>query len=89
MCYSRRALPAVLACLLCAQVQSAPTMPALNASISRPAKFAVFPGCVNSHWQQALAVIKELSKRGHQVQVGSWLCRLQNLLHLIVFCKQI
>ena len=71
MHYSRRALPAALACLICAQVQSGSIPPALNASSSRPAKFAVFPGCATSHWYQALAVIKELSKRGHQVQVGS------------------
>ncbi|KAL0040129.1 hypothetical protein WJX79_007837 [Trebouxia sp. C0005] len=47
--------------------------------------------CVNSHWQQALAVIKELSKRGHQVQVvltteyaEAWQPRLSELLHVSV-----
>ncbi|KAL3131772.1 UDP-glycosyltransferase [Trebouxia sp. C0009 RCD-2024] len=58
---------------------------------SRPAKFVVIPGCVTSHWYQALAVIQELSKRGHKVQVvlsseyaDAWQLRLSELPHVNV-----
>ena len=53
--------------------QSASTLPNKLHSVddSRPAKFVVIPGCVHSHWYQALTITQELSKRGHKVQVRS------------------
>ena len=67
---------AALACLStvihvnCQSVHPVPDS-LLIADSSRPAKFVVFPGCISSHWYQALAIIQELSKRGHIVQVSS------------------
>lgn len=67
---------AVLACLgTASHVQSQVTtgvpdvLPKVDSS--RLANFVVIPGCVTSHWYQALAIIQELSKRGHKVQVSS------------------
>lgn len=68
--YSNRALLAALACLTYSQAHSGSTVPVFSADSSQ-AKFVVFPGCVNSHWYQALAVIKQLSSRGHEVQVAT------------------
>ncbi|KAL0023973.1 hypothetical protein WJX77_004925 [Trebouxia sp. C0004] len=73
--------------------QSATTLPnnLHNVDGSRPAKFVVFPGCVHSHWYQALAITQELSKRGHKVQVvltleyaDAWRTRLSELPHVSV-----
>lgn len=67
MC-SNRTLLVALACLTCSQALSESTVPVFSAD-SIQAKFVVFPGCVTSHWYQALAVIKQLSNRGHEIQV--------------------
>jgi len=70
------ALFAAFACLVTVSVvhsQSATPLPSVlrNVDGSRPAKFIVIPGCVHSHWYQALAIIQELSERNHKVQVSS------------------
>ncbi len=74
------ALFAVFVCLIAVSVvhSQSPTpdpvpklLPNVDSSCGRPAKFVVIPGCVSSHWYQALSVIQELSKRRHKVQVSS------------------
>lgn len=66
-------------------------LPSVDSSCGRPAKFVVIPGCVSSHWYQALSVIQELSKRRHKILVvltaeytDAWRPTLSELPHVSV-----
>lgn len=59
----------LLAICAVAQVCSLPT-PAVLTQVTGPVKAVVIPICVASHWFQSLAIIKELSHRGHSLQEG-------------------
>ena len=75
----------LLALCAVAQVCSLPT-PTVLTQVTGPVKVVVIPVCVASHWFQSLAIIKELSHRGHSLQVGRrYLCHAE--VNLSVLCQ--
>ena len=63
------ALYAILTCSCIPTAAFAQQAPSTSNQVLSPAKFVVFPVCVASHWYQSLSIVKQLSHRGHSVQV--------------------
>ncbi len=78
----------VIVVCLCAitQVYSQPTASVPNNVTDLwTVKLVVVPACGSSHWFQSLAIIKELSHRGHSIQVSRQTDRVVQLPELCIY----